>query len=67
MKSTPTTRPRFGLLIAGALAAAAFWVPAPALAQPVPGATYTGTINGGGTVDFDVSADGQVITRFKGI
>lgn len=28
-------------------------------------ATYTGTIAGGGAVEFDVSADGTAVTRFK--
>lgn len=27
-------------------------------------ATYTGTVSGGGTVEFDVSADGTAVTRF---
>lgn len=35
------------------------------LAQPVPNSTYTGTIAGGGTVDFDVSPDGKTVTRFR--
>lgn len=28
-------------------------------------ATYTGAIAGGGTIEFDVSADGTAVTRFK--
>ncbi|MGH2824658.1 MAG: hypothetical protein ACRDLY_16905 [Thermoleophilaceae bacterium] len=37
---------------------------APAAANQVPGATYTGTAATGGTVSFDVSAQGGSITRF---
>lgn len=33
--------------------------------QPVPDATYTGDIAGGGTVDFDVSPDADSVTRFR--
>lgn len=52
---------RFALwLVAGVLTLAA----APAHAGHVPGATYRGTAAGGGTVEFDVSADGAGITRF---
>jgi hypothetical protein len=47
-------------LVAGVLTLGA----APAQASHVPGATYTGTAAGGGTVELDVSADGASITRF---
>ena len=59
------TRSRLVMLIAGVLAALALCVPSTASAKPVPGATYTGPVAGGGTVEFDVSADGKAITRFK--
>lgn len=52
---------RFGcLLVASVLTLAA----APARANHIPGATYTGTAATGGTVSFDVSALGGAITRF---
>jgi hypothetical protein len=35
-----------------------------ASAQPVAGATYTGTVSGGGTVDFTVSGDGSQVQGF---
>ena len=35
-----------------------------ASAQPIAGATYTGTISGGGTVDFTVSGDGSQVQGF---
>lgn len=64
MRLASTGRPPFRVLIAGVLAAAALCVPARALAQPVPGATYTGSIDGGGTVELTVSNDGKAVTRF---
>jgi hypothetical protein len=51
---------RYGLLLVAVLALAA----APAHASHTPGATYRGTLPAGGTVEFDVSADGGAITRF---
>jgi hypothetical protein len=52
---------RFGpWLVAGVLALAA----APAHANHIPGATYTGTAATGGSVSFDVSALGGAVTRF---
>jgi hypothetical protein len=52
---------RFGpWLVAGVLTLAA----APAHANQIPGATYTGFAATGGTVTFDVSARGGAITRF---
>lgn len=52
---------RFGLYaVAGVLLLAT----APAHANHVPGATYRGTTATGGTVEFDVSADGRAVTRF---
>lgn len=54
----------FGVLtVTGVLAPAA---PASNLSYP---ATYTGTVSGGGTVEFDVSGDGSAVTRFavKGV
>jgi hypothetical protein len=51
---------RFGLYAAvGALLVAS----APAHANHIPGATYRGTAATGGTVEFDVSADGAAVTR----
>jgi len=35
-----------------------------ASAQPIGGATYTGTVSGGGTVDFTVSGDGSQVQGF---
>jgi hypothetical protein len=35
-----------------------------ASAQPIGGATYTGTVSGGGTVDFTVSGDGSQVVGF---
>jgi hypothetical protein len=55
--------PRFGsLLVAGALALAAA---APARANHIPGATYTGSAATGGTVELVVSGDGAAVTRFE--
>jgi hypothetical protein len=51
---------RFGLYaVVGALSLAT----APAHASHIPGATYRGTAATGGTVEFDVSADGAAVTR----
>jgi hypothetical protein len=36
-----------------------------ATAQPLPGAHYTGTVGGGGTVQFDVSPDGTQVLNFS--
>src|SRR6266511_2335051 len=44
------------LLLAGGL---------PAGATHIPGATYTGTHSGGGTLEFTVAGDGSGITSFK--
>ncbi|MGZ6708665.1 MAG: hypothetical protein ACXVFN_17190 [Solirubrobacteraceae bacterium] len=57
-------KPRAWALTGLLLAAGAVGVPA-AQAQPVPGATYTGTITGGGNVDFDVASSGKAVTRFR--
>ena len=65
MKGKSRLRLRSGLTIAGWLLVAALFAPAPGWAQAVPGATYTGAIDGGGSVSFDVSADGKTVTRFK--
>ena len=35
-----------------------------AAAEPIPGGHYTGTVDGGGTVAFDVSADGTQVLNF---
>jgi hypothetical protein len=48
-------------LAAGILMLAA---PAPAAANQIPGATYTGTAATGGAISFDVSAQGGSITSF---
>jgi hypothetical protein len=54
---------RFGsLLVAGALALGAA---APARANHIPGATYTGSAATGGTIELVVSADGAAVTRFE--
>ena len=45
-------------LLAGVLVAAA-------RANHIPGALYTGSHSGGGAIEFQVSADGKTITRFK--
>jgi hypothetical protein len=51
---------RFGLYaVVGVLSLAT----APAHASHIPGATYRGTAATGGTVEFDVSADGAAVTR----
>lgn len=65
-------------LLSGRLARFAFWVApllaigiasqlsvSPAQAHHIPGATYTGTHSGGGTVEFTVSADGTRIESFR--
>jgi hypothetical protein len=54
-----------GILVICSLAAGAFFGAGTAYANHSGPATYTGTIAGGGTVEFDVSADGAAITRFK--
>jgi hypothetical protein len=46
------------------LVAALLTLAAPAHANHIPGATYTGTAATGGTVSFDVSARGGAIVRF---
>jgi hypothetical protein len=52
---------RFGLCaVVGVLSLA----PAAAQANHIPGATYRGTSPAGGTVEFDLSADGTSVTRF---
>jgi hypothetical protein len=52
---------RFGLCaVVGVLS---FATP-PAHANHIPGATYRGVAATGGTVEFDVSADGSAVTRF---
>ena len=52
---------RLGLcVVAGPLSVAT----APAFANHIPGATYTGAAATGGTVELDVSADGSAVTRF---
>jgi hypothetical protein len=60
----PRRRFRFALAaVLGLLALAAF----PGMAAPVNyshPATYSGTAASGGTVEFDVSADGSAVTRF---
>ena len=63
MLSTPI---RVAALVAlFTMSAIALAVVVPAFAEHVPGATYDGTHNGGGGVDFDVSQDGSGITRFR--
>lgn len=54
-----------GILVICSLAAGAFFGAGTAVANHSAPATYTGAIAGGGTVEFDVSADGAAITRFK--
>ena len=55
---------RFGVSTAAGAVAAMLLMPAAALSSHVAGATYTGTIEGGGTVEVDISADGSSVTRF---
>jgi len=69
-------RARAGYLIASARIAlagvpvvAALLLASPAAAFHIPGASYSGTVNGGGTVSFNVSADGGSVRdlRFEDI
>lgn len=53
----------FAVLVLAATATAVLAVSAPAANVSHP-ATYTGTAATGGTVEFDVSADGSAVTRF---
>jgi hypothetical protein len=43
----------------------ALLVPAAAVAQPIPGASYEGPVSGGGKVEFRVALDGKFVTRFR--
>lgn len=52
------------LAVPAALAAVFVWAPV-AQANHSYSATYSGTHQGGGTVDFDVNADGTAITRVR--
>jgi hypothetical protein len=52
---------RFGLCVVAGLL---WFATAPASANHIPGATYTGAAATGGTVELDVSADGSAVTRF---
>jgi hypothetical protein len=52
------------LIAAAALAAGAVAPPAATAVNYSHPATYSGTAAGGGTVEFDVSADGSAVTRF---
>lgn len=56
-------------LLIGAVVALAVLAPAAPASNLSHPATYTGTVSGGGTVEFDVSADGSAVTRFavKGV
>lgn len=60
---------RLVLLALGIAAAMAVSVASAAASNVSRSATYTGTAAGGGTVEFDVSADGSAVTRFvlKGV
>jgi hypothetical protein len=54
---------RLSVLLAGLVLA---WLAAaPADANHIAGATYTGTVTGGGTVELRVAADGSAVTYFK--
>jgi hypothetical protein len=53
-----------GLAAMAAAGAILLLLPSAASAVHVGGATYTGPIQGGGTVEVDVSSDGTSITRF---
>ena len=57
---------RLVLLALGIAAAMAVSVAAAMASNVSHPATYTGTVVGGGTVEFDVSADGSAVTRFVG-
>ncbi len=52
-------------LMAALVLAVFLFAAARAEAHHSPSALYTGTHSGGGTVEFDVSADGSAITRYK--
>jgi len=54
----------FGLAIAVAAVVPLLSMPH-ASAQPVAGATYTGTHSGGGDIDFDVSAEGDEVLNLR--
>src|SRR5687768_11697458 len=56
--------PRFCISLAAMTAIAAFATPL-AGASHIPGATYTGTVSGGGTVELRVSPDGASVTYFR--
>ena len=51
-------------ILLGVLALALAALPASAQALHIPGATYTGTFSGGGTVDFSVTPTGDAVTGF---
>ena len=57
-------RVRISILVGSVAAIAALAAP-PAGANHIPGATYTGTVSGGGTVELRVSPDGASVTYFK--
>jgi hypothetical protein len=55
-------------ILAAALVAtvlASHFAASPAGATHIPGATYTGTVSGGGTIELRVSPDGASVTYFK--
>ncbi|QEC46920.1 hypothetical protein FSW04_04495 [Baekduia soli] len=64
MSPAQRLRARVRRVVAGSLLAAAVCAPAPTLAQ-VPGAEYSGTINGGGTVKLSVGSNGTEIQSFR--
>ena len=57
-------RARAGRLVTSSLAVALILGASSARADHIPGAAYTGTYSGGGTVEFRVSADGGSISGF---
>lgn len=52
-------------LIVGVVAAAGSLAASAPASNVIHPSTYTGTVAGGGTVEFEVSADGSAVTRFE--
>jgi PASTA domain len=62
---TPAGRMCFWLAILLSIGAGIALAASPAEANHIPGATYTGTVERGGTVELTVSADGTAVTHYK--
>ena len=68
IRERPSVHASLLFRVAGLLAAATVGLllaASPARANHIAGATYMGTAATGGTVEFDVSADGASVTRFE--